>query len=317
MSTKAKILNALQHTTLLSGEQLAKQLGVSRNAIWKAIHAINADGFVIESTKQGYHLISQPLSLNASVIESAFLNDTVFVYDTIDSTNTQAKRYADTLSSRGIFVAGEQTAGRGRNGRSFYSPSGSGVYISLLYPAKAIQKHTHLVTPLAAVALYDAIKTQLGIEVGIKWVNDLFLNGKKVSGILTEAMFSVELGAVDKLIIGMGINVKQPAHIPNELNDVIGYLTDKPVDMNKLAITIINNVFNYLDNLPNTNFMTTYKQQSIILNKRITVHLGDTSFPATATDITPEGQLMVLKNDGQTEILQHGEVSIRLDKGEL
>lgn len=313
MSTKANILKTLKQTPLLSGEQLAKQLNISRNAVWKAIHAMNNDGFIIESTTNGYRFISQPKTLNATVLQSAFLDDIVFVYDTIDSTNTQAKIHADKLTGRGIFIAKQQTAGKGRNGRQFYSPQNSGIYISVLYPAETLQKYLTLVTPLAAVAITRAIQSVLQLDVGIKWVNDIFFNNKKVAGILTEALFSVEAGTVDKVIIGMGINVTKPENLPTDLTDIMGYLSDTPIDMNTLAIAVIEELLTLLTQLPNCDFMTIYKKHSIVLNQNITVHQGELSYPAIATAITDEGHLVITKADGSTENLQHGEISIRLN----
>lgn len=316
MSTKAAILSYLQHGDY-SGTQLAEKLNVSRNAIWKAIQSLINEGFTIEKQKNGYHLTSQPKQLNETCIQSAFLEDAVHVYQTIDSTNTQAKLHADTITNRGIFIASEQTAGRGRYGRTFYSPMGSGVYISVIYPAKTIQKQLQLVTPLAAVALSRAISTQLGIEVGIKWVNDLFLNGKKVSGILTEAIYSVEAGVLDYVIIGMGVNVTTPQSIPNELVDVIGYLTNDQVDMNALAIAIVTELFALLEQLPNSNFMAEYIERSILIGESVTVQKPNETFHALVKDITPYGLLVIENENKEILTLEHAEVSVRLNKGEL
>lgn len=316
MSTKANILFYLQQQNY-SGTQLAEKLNISRNAVWKAIQSLVAEGFVIEKQKNGYHLTAQPTTLNETCIQTAFLNDTVHVYPTIDSTNTQAKLYADTISTRGVFIASEQTAGRGRYGRTFYSPMGSGVYISIIYPAKTIQKQLQLVTPLAAVALSRAITAQLGIDVGIKWVNDLFLNGKKVSGILTEAIYSVEAGVLDYIIIGMGVNVTTPETIPNELVDVIGYLTNETVDMNNLAIAIVSELFTLLDQLPRTDFMNEYIERSILVGQPVLVQKPTDTFEAIVKKITPDGLLIIEKENGEILSLEHGEVSIRLNKGEL
>lgn len=316
MSTKASILFYLQQQNY-SGTQLAEKLNISRNAVWKAIQSLVTEGFVIEKQKNGYHLTAQPTTLNETCIQAAFLNDTVHVYPTIDSTNTQAKLYADTISTRGVFIASEQTAGRGRYGRTFYSPMGSGIYISAIYPAKSIQKQLSLVTPLAAVAVSRAITTQLGIDVGIKWVNDLFLNGKKVSGILTEAIYSVEAGVLEYVIVGMGINVTTPQNIPDELVDVIGYLTDKQVDMNALAIAIIKELFLLLEQLPNTDFMSEYIERSILIGQSVTVQKPNETFHALVKDITPHGLLVIENENKETLTLEHGEVSIRLNKGDV
>lgn len=315
MSTKATILFYLQQQNY-SGTQLAEKLNISRNAVWKAIQSLVAEGFVINKQKTGYHLVAQPTTLNETCIQAAFLKDTVHVYQSIDSTNTQAKLYTDTISTRGVFIANEQTAGRGRYGRTFYSPMGCGLYISAIYPAKTIQKQLSLVTPLAAVAVSRAITTQLGINVGIKWVNDLFLNGKKISGILTEAIYSVEAGMLDYIIVGIGINVTTPQNIPDELVEVIGYLTDEPVDMNALSIAIISELFTLLDTLPNTDFMSEYIERSILIGQSITVQKPNETFHAVVKDITLNG-LLVIETDTQKILtLEHGEVSIRLNKGE-
>lgn len=315
MTTKQQLLTLLKNGDVISGVTLAQKLNLSRNAIWKTIAALKEEGFVITATKQGYQLQQQPLTLNAHSIKEAFPNQTVFVYDAIDSTNTQAKKYADQLTTDfAIFVSDYQSNGRGRYNRTFFSPKGSGLYLSILYPAKSLTDYIHLITPLAAVALHQAITELTGKIPGIKWVNDLFLDGKKISGILTEAITNVEIGQIQYLVIGIGVNVQQPEKLPQELIDIVGYISDVPINVNTLAITIINRVITALQQLPNIDFLNDYRNHSIVLGKTVTVQnrATDSTFIAKALDITNSGHLIVEKLDGTIEQLFYGEVSVKI-----
>ncbi|NEW62528.1 biotin--[acetyl-CoA-carboxylase] ligase [Granulicatella sp. zg-ZJ] len=314
MSTKSSVLSILQcQTDYISGTTLSHQLDVTRNTIWKAIQALKQEGYIIDTNAKGYKLTVTPTQLNQTLIQAAFPQGDMFTYDSITSTNSQAKQYADTLKKDfAVFIANEQTMGKGRFGRPFYSPKQSGLYMSLLYPSKDIQTYLHLVTPLTAIAVLKAIKTVTGITPSIKWVNDLFYHQKKITGILTEAITNIETGQVEHIIIGIGINLYKPTDLPNELKHIFGYISDTPINVNALVIAIIDNILTLLAQLPNTSFLEDYKKHCFILGKNITVYpTQQTHYTAKAIDIDDNGQLIIQTDDTQLHTLQFGEISIR------
>lgn len=315
MSTKDKLLHYLkQHDTYVSGQDIADSLRLSRNAIWKAIDTLRHEGYVISSaTKKGYKLEKVPSELNHTLLQSQFPNADIFVYDTIDSTNTQAKLFSDKLTKDfAVFISKEQTQGRGRFNRQFHSPKGTGIYTSILYPARHLVSHLSLITPLVAVALLQALQKEIGVTVGIKWVNDLFYRQKKVVGILTEAITNVELNTINHLVIGFGINLYPDNSLPEELNDIVGHLSEQPIDVNRLIHRILDELLTLLHQLPDISFLQTYKQHCFLINQPVTVHpTGSESYPAIARDITNNGELVVECLDGSIKHLNYGEVSVR------
>ena len=185
----------------LSGQELAKTFGVSRNAVWKAVKALQADGVEIEAvTNKGYRLAPGALTRFDIVLPEGV---ELYFYDSIDSTNTQAKRLlAEGLSGKALITANEQTAGRGRQGRSFYSPKNTGIYYSYVFHPKKTLADAVFITTAAAVSVIRAIERLSTVKPTIKWVNDVYVEGKKVCGILTEAVSDFESGALESVIAG-------------------------------------------------------------------------------------------------------------------
>ena len=222
----------------------------------------------------------------------------IVVYDTIDSTNTQAK-----LSSidQGIFVAKHQTAGRGRQGKSFYSPDSTGLYMSVVLPITPMEAYEFTLTAAAAVAAARAIENVCNISVQIKWVNDLYLHGKKVAGILTEA-------DIDRVIVGIGINISTesfPADIP-----LAGSLDAENISKSKLAASFAENLFD-ITSSKSREFMSEYRNRSMLLGKEISFEKDGNAFTANALRIEDNGELTVLSN-GIELTLHSGEVQIIL-----
>ncbi|MBQ2819698.1 MAG: biotin--[Clostridia bacterium] len=222
----------------------------------------------------------------------------IVVYDTIDSTNTQAK-----LSSidQGIFVAKHQTAGRGRQGKSFYSPDSTGLYMSVVLPITPMEAYEFTLTAAAAVAAARAIENVCNISVQIKWVNDLYLHGKKVAGILTEA-------DIDRVIVGIGINISTesfPADIP-----LAGSLDAENISKSKLAASFAENLFD-ITSSKSREFMSEYRSRSMLLGKEISFEKDGNAFTANALRIEDNGELTVLSN-GIELTLHSGEVQIIL-----
>ena len=323
MSTKQKLLQTLEENreTYLSGEVLASTMNVSRSAIWKAIKSLKEAGYEIESTtNKGYRLKSESDLMSAEGIQP-WLSPTnqeleLIVYQTVGSTNQEAKKLALEGAKTGtVIIAEEQTQGRGRMGRSFYSPPKSGIYLSLVLRPDVAARDAVLLTTGASVGVCRAIKKVTGIDTQIKWVNDIYMGDRKIVGILTEAVTNFENGQFEFVIIGIGLNFKQPeAALPKELEDIVGTLFNKKPDAltrNRLAAEIINEVLMICDDLTNRNFLEEYKTHSMVLGKQIKVFRNNEWEVATALDISDEGGLIIKNQFGQTETLNSGEISIR------
>lgn len=235
-----------------------------------------------------------------------FLNNEslpVYVFKELDSTNTFAKALSDDCA---LVIAESQNRGRGRMGRSFYSPSGSGAYFSIKLQVPDLYQNVPFITTLASVAVHKAIKKLYGINCGIKWVNDIYLDNKKVAGILCEASDNTHA------VIGIGINV-YPSSFPEELESIATYLTGTAVSVsrNELIAHITKSIISMANTLPDTSFMDYYKAHSIVIGKNITFTMDGATFYGTATDITNRGALVVKTPNG-TVTLSTGEISLRL-----
>ena len=233
----------------------------------------------------------------------------IIFYEQTDSTNTRAKEYAKQSAEKRptVFIANSQTAGRGRRGRSFISESGTGIYISFLtYPNERGADATSA-TACAAVSLAKAVEMLCNCKTQIKWVNDLYLGGKKLAGILTEGEMD-EDGKIAYQIVGMGINVYKKA-IANEISTIAtsleGELEDAP-DRSHLAAFIIKEFLNQSGDC-----YEEYKSRSFVIGKRVTVIKASESYEATIIDINPDYSLTI-ERDGKTEKLFTGEISIRI-----
>ena len=201
MTVKSRLLEMLEKYKgeVISGERIAGELGCTRAAVWKAVKSLREDGYTIEAgPNKGYMLAKDTNRLSQEGIR-LFLDDPevkVDIYDELESTNQTAKKEAMIgEAGHGAFViARSQTAGRGRRGREFYSPADAGLYISVILKPQGTLQDSLLITTAAAVAVYRAVAQICGIQLDIKWVNDLFYKGKKVCGILTEAVTDFESG---------------------------------------------------------------------------------------------------------------------------
>ena len=218
-TTRQALLQALSAAggEYISGQQLARQLGVSRAAVHKAAAALTAQGYALEAaSRRGYRLLGgDPFCAEAVGPYPA----PVQIYESLESTNRTAKLLALDGAAHGTLVlAGGQTAGRGRLGRSFASPAGKGVYCSVVLRPQLSAADAQTATIRAAVAVCRAVQAQCGLELGIKWVNDLYYKGKKVCGILTEAGTDLESGQLEWLVVGIGLNLTSTAaDFPPEL----------------------------------------------------------------------------------------------------
>ena len=331
MSVKNELLKLLESNRDkdLSGEQIAKRLRVTRAAVWKAVQALQNDGYeIVAKNKVGYRLASSSDRLSPEGI-GVFLkkkDHKVIVLPEVDSTNDELKRLAMSGEKEGLVVLSEkQSKGKGRRGRDFYSPEGSGIYMSLLFrPDDKKASDIILVTTQAAVAVAHAVSKVCKKEAKIKWVNDVYLDDKKICGILTEAVSDFESGGIELVIVGIGINVRRPADIPDDLKGVMGYIfnedEDMPVSRNEIAAAVINELQKYYEDLPDRSFMKEYKDRSNVIGKRIKFGTpgsvagkpGDDWRSGIATDIDDSGGLVVKLDDGSVETLHTGEISVRV-----
>lgn len=329
MTTKEAVLHYLQEHAgePISGEIMALALNKSRTSIWKAIQSLKKEGYAIESsTNKGY-----TLSQNNDVLSKQQITQELFQHhhpidwniqtmESTTSTNDLAKNYANQNSTTpAIFISEEQTAGRGRLGRTFISPAKSGLYISLcLFPTVALEDLS-LITCATAVACVETIEQITGKSLEIKWVNDLFYQDKKVGGILTEVISDFESQQVQSLIVGIGINLfDSPQSFPEELHSIVGSIFSSrkeyethSFNRNHFIAKFLEKWAFYYQNLSKREFISTYKKHSNVIGKFVNVFEGNQTYSAFAKDIDENGHLIVEKEDENLHTLSYGEVSIR------
>lgn len=250
-------------------------------------------------------------TLSAMNIKSHLKNDvTIHYYDTIDSTNKQAKEHSSLDSpTPALFVANHQTNGRGRLSRSFYSPADTGLYMSLLLKATSDTSDVVCMTTATAVCVVNALKEICSVPPKIKWVNDIYLGNKKVCGILCEAVTDPKTSSIQCIVIGIGINVST-TDFPDDLSDVATSI-GQAIDKNLLCAKITDNVIEMQKQIADRRFIDEYKKLSLVLNKEITYTENNVTKTATAIDVDKNGGLVIKTNDG-VKTLSTGEITVRL-----
>lgn len=325
MSVKIEVLKALEENrgTFFSGEALANKLNISRAAVWKAIKQLKEEGYSIKAiSNKGYSLSIETDVLSREGI-NIFLKEEnkgldIEVYKELDSTNVYAKQLAVQGALHGtVVLAEEQTAGRGRRGRSFYSPGSTGIYMSIILRPNMEANEAILITTATSVAVAKAIEAVTRIKTGIKWVNDIYIDEKKVAGILTEAVTDFESGKIECVIVGIGINFSTPKNsYPDEIKEIATSLYEnKPNDItrNQLVAEIINQVLASFKNLQSKEFIEDYKEKSIVIGRDIYILSNNSKTKAKAIDVDEQGGLIVLTEDGVVKTLNSGEISIRFN----
>ena len=263
----------------VSGEQIAADLGLSRAAVWKAVSGLKDRGFRIAAgPNRGYTLASDGGSLHPETIRRHLRAAGEFqlrVYDRVEgSTNDLVREAAVRGEAEGLAViADTQTAGRGRQGRTFVSPSGTGAYLSLLLRPKLPAAEAVAITGIAAVAVVRALG-DLGVGgAGIKWVNDIYLRGRKVCGILTEATLDMESGGLDYAVLGIGVNLfSPPGGFPPELTEIAGAVfPGKPEDdeRSRLIAAILDRFLPLYRALPDKGWLEEYRSRSILTGREV------------------------------------------------
>ena len=322
---KENIISILESNKglFISGEKIANDLNVSRTAIWKAIKSLKNDGYNINSvSNKGYDLSKETDILSSKVIKNNMLKYAdkfnFIIHKTVASTNIIARELAINGAESGtVVIAEEQTSGYGRNGKSFFSPYGTGIYMSIILNLKKEKKifNSSFITTAAAMAVSKSIEEISNENTQIKWVNDVFINGKKVCGILTEGAFSFEDGKLDYAVIGIGVNVNFPKDgFPKELNNIAASINSKnnansntKSDIrNILVAKILENLYDYYFN--DVNFYEEYKKRSFLIGKKVSININNKEHIVKVLDIDKTFALVAKFQDGKIDKIVSGSI---------
>lgn len=305
----------------LSGEDIGRELSITRAAVWKGIKKLREEGYEIEAvTNRGYRLTNPETMYNKRELEQGLktktMGQSIYFYEETDTTNNRARELALEGAPEGTLVVAEkQTAGRGRRGKVWESPLGTGIWMSLVLRPQIAPAEASVLTLLCGLATAEAIEAETGLSAGIKWPNDILINRKKAVGILTE--MDCEMSEVHFVIPGIGINVNT-ASFPPEIAEIATSLyleCGKTVSRRRLVHKVLERLEEHYETFLRTGsfaaMLEDYRKHCITLGKEVHV-LGREPFFAEALDITPEGELLVRRADnGKEEVVFSGEVSIR------
>lgn len=324
MNTREAVLALFESNKgiYLSGEEIAARVSISRAAVWKVVRTLRSEGYEIDGIRnKGYRLSADTDILSAQGIQKYLTSDwaqaELCVLPEAGSTNTLMREKAEAGAPEGsVILANSQTGGKGRQGRSFYSPADTGIYMSiLLRPSGLSPEQAVKITTMAAVAMCEAIEEASGKQAQIKWVNDIYVEGKKVCGILTEASVSMENNCMESLVLGVGLNVYAPAEgFPQELRQIAGAVFDsrQKDGKNLLAAGFLNRVMRLYRQREQADYAAAYRSRSMAIGKEVTVLKPSGSRKARALDVDDSCALLVEYKDGTKERLTSGEIRIRL-----
>lgn len=325
MSVKQKMLEVLENNRgqYISGGQLAKMLDVSRNAIWKAVKSLENEGYAIDAVKnRGYRLAETNDLLSEQSIRT-YLTDRqdryhITVKKIVSSTNEEIKQAACKGAEEGeVLITEEQTCGRGHGGREFYSPKGSGIYMSILLRPKFYVDQAFLIPAAAAVAVAQAIDSVSGSRAQIKWVDDIFVEGKKVCGILTEASFDIETCGVNYVVLGIGIHVKGSMEAFPRVNHGISgavFEQSETAVRSQMIAEVLMRFANFYEELEKKTFLDDYRARSCLLGKTVSIEKKEGVVKGKVLDITEQCHLLVELEDGKVEELRGETVSLEEER---
>lgn len=319
---KGEILKLLKETDgYVSGQELCRRFGVSRTAVWKVINQLKEEGYEIEAVRnRGYALKGAGDVLSEaellSCLETEWAGGRIVYFDATDSTNAQAKRLAEAHAPHGTLVVSDrQDGGKGRRGRSWASPSGVGIWMSLILRPEIAPSSASMLTLAAALAVREGIQEETGLSPLIKWPNDLVLNGKKICGILTE--MSTELMEIQYVITGIGINVNQ-REFPSEIRDTATSLSleaGRCFRRSSLIAAILKAFEKDYAAFLKTGDLSLLLEEynACLVNRGKEVCILDPSgeYRAVAEGIDESGSLLVTLPDGTRREIISGEVSVR------
>jgi len=305
-------------TVVVPGPKIASEIGVTRSTVWMYIEKLRSLGVEIKGHQSsGYQLQKLPDILAPSLVRQEIgdnqIGHRIVHYFRIESTNTEALELAAKGAAHGtVVVAEEQTAGRGRFGRNWYSERSSGIYASIILRPPLAPAVAPVLTLMAAVAAHQAISTTTGLPADIRWPNDVLIDGKKVCGILTE--MSAEVDRLHAVVLGIGINVNH-REMPSELKTIATSLrieAGKPISRAQILVALFKELERkyhlLLDEGSSAIARRWAAASSFAQGKRIRVHSGAGEFVATTVGLEPSGALRVRREDGREELLVSGEV---------
>lgn len=320
MSIKDEVLRSLLAAQKdVSGGELAKELGVSRSAVWKAIESLRGEGYDIQATpNRGYRMGAGVDMLNAVEIgrwrRGGAIGERIEIYDELVSTNTRAKELAMQGASHGtVVLARRQSGGRGRFGRNFYSPENSGVYMSIVLRPEMTADRAVMITSMMAVATARAMERVADVKASIKWVNDVYLGAKKACGILCEAGLDFESGQMQYVVAGIGVNVGK-MDFPPELSGIATSISNEcgqEVSRSRFCGELLNEINALYPQLEDGAFMEESRTRSNVIGREVWVLRGEEKYAATAVDIDDDGSLIIRRPDGEAEKIHSGEISLR------
>ena len=319
---KEEILRLLRSADgYISGQELCNRFGVSRTAVWKAINQLKEAGYEIEAQQnKGYRLMAAPDLMTEAEIKSLMHTEwvakEVLYFDTIDSTNTKAQELAEKGYPSGtLVVADKQESGKGRRGRSWVSPSGTGIFMTLMIKPDINPNNASMLTLVAALAVAKTITSVTGEEALIKWPNDIVVNGKKVCGILTE--MNAQFDYINHIVVGIGINVHNES-FPEEISQMASSLMIEAGGKRFHRAQIIAETMSYFEQYYDTFLKTQdlsalvreYDELLVNRNKAVRVLDPKEPFDGKAMGITPKGELIVDTWESR-KLVSSGEVSVR------
>ena len=295
----------------LSGEEMSRALGVSRAAVWKAMESLRDEGYVISSApRRGYALEGSPDRLSAGELAGALAGRRVgralVCLETVDSTNNEVKRRALAGAADGLAVVAEQqTGGRGRRGRSFVSPAGQGLYLSVLLRPRCPLEEVSTLTAWTAVAVCNAVERVCGVRPGIKWPNDVILDGRKLCGILTELELEAETAALRHVVVGVGINLTQTAADFGPLGRA-----PRRAEMAAAVLAALDELYAAFP-AERAAWLERYRADCLTLGRTVRLLRAGEEEEAFAEAVDDAFALVVRRADGSREAVSSGEVSVR------
>lgn len=319
---RERILAMLKESKdFVSGQELCEKFSVSRTAVWKAINALKEAGYEVEAVRnKGYRLIASPDVLLSdeikSLLETKWFGRKILYFDSIDSTNNEIKRQAEKELIPGMLaIAEEQTAGRGRRERKWVSPPGTGIWMSFPVKPDLPPYKASMITLVTALAVARAVEDETGLAAGIKWPNDIVVNGRKITGILTE--MSAEMTSIHYVVIGIGINANTE-EFPEEIKETAASLfieSGKKVKRSRIVATFGKYFEKFYDMFCKAGNLSTikpeYEERLVNKDKEVYIIDKDEKIRRTAVGIGDEGELIVKDDNGNEEKIIAGEVSVR------
>lgn len=322
---RQKVIKAILDSgeNFISGEQLSKELGISRTAVWKHINALREEGYNIESVnKKGYRLAERPDDILSEEnishnLATEFIGKKVIHLKTVGSTNDYAKEIGNKVNGGTLVISEQQTKGKGRLGRSWKSKSGDGIWMSLIIKPKIEPYKAPFLTLVAGASIVVALR-KLGVDASIKWPNDIIVNNKKICGILTE--LSAEMERVNYVVVGPGINVKT-LEFPDEIEDKAtslykeGYKISRVDIVRQFCVEFEKLYKAYILDGDRKTTINICREYSPIINKEIYIIKNNKKELVKCIDINENGNLVIKERNGQVKEIMSGEISIRGVKG--